>query len=411
MLRSPTSDVRRLFLTRCIRMFAYGMLSLVLIPYLAALGLSARKIGLLFALTYAGDILISLWLTTSADRHGRRLTLIAGSLLMIFAAAFFAGVGHFLLLLVAATIGVISPSGYEVGPFLAVEQAALTQVLPDDRRTHVFAWYNLAGSLATAAGSLVGGLLASAAERARFHGANVQRPVVIAYGLLGIALAVYFARLTPAIEVPPATAPRKSAIGLHKSRGVVARLSALFALDAFGGGFVIQSLLVAWFIQRFGLGMAWLGGLFMAANVLAGLSSLWAASLARRFGLINTMVFTHLPSNILLILVPLMPNVWLAIGILLVRFSISQMDVPTRQSYTVAVVDPDERSAAAGITGIARSVGVSFSQLLAGWVLAHASLAAAPFFIAGGCKIVYDLLLYRSFVRHKPPEETRGGGR
>jgi predicted MFS family arabinose efflux permease len=186
---------------------------------------------------------------------------------------------------------------------------------------------------------------------------------------------------------------------------VVARLSCLFALDAFGGGFVIQSIVVYWFNRRFGLGTAALGTLFMIANVLAGFSSLWAASLARRFGLINTMVFTHLPSNILLILVPLMPDVWLAMFLLLLRFSISQMDVPTRQSYTVAVVDPDERSAAAGITGIARSVGVSLSPLLAGWLLAQASLLAVPFFIAGGCKIVYDLLLYRSFVRHKPPEE------
>ena len=405
MLRTLSPDALRLFITRCIRMFAYGMISLVLFLYLGELGLSAKKIGLLIALTYAGDILISLWLTTSADRHGRRLTLIIGSLLMIFAAAFFAGVSHFLLLLMAATIGVISPSGYEVGPFLAVEQAALAQVLHDDQRTHAFAWYNLAGSFATAVGSLAGGLLASAAAFFHFQGANIQRPIVIAYGLLGIALVVSFARLSPAIEAPPITTPRKSTLGLHKSRGVVARLSALFALDAFGGGFVIQSILVVWFNRRFGLGMAGLGTLFMLANVLAGLSSLWAVSLAKRFGLINTMVFTHLPSNILLILVPLMPNVWLAMAVMLIRFSISQMDVPTRQSYTVAVVDPDERSAAAGITGIARYVGVSCSQLLAGWVLAHASLMAAPFFIAGGCKIVYDLLLYRSFVRHKPPEE------
>ncbi len=386
-------------------MFAYGMLSVVLFLYLSSLGLSDQRIGLLFTLTYAGDILISLWLTTSADRHGRRLTLVVGALLMIFAAAFFAGVGHFLLLLMAATIGVISPSGNEVGPFLAVEQAALSQVLRDDQRTRIFAWYNLAGSLATGAGSLVGGLLASAAKLAQFQGGNIQRPVVVCYGLLGIALAVLFTRMSPAIEAPPVTTPRKSTFGLHKSRGVVARLSCLFALDAFGGGFVIQSILVVWFYRRFGLDMAGLGTLFMIANVLAGFSSLWAASLARRFGLINTMVFTHLPSNILLILVPLMPNVWSAMAVLLLRFSISQMDVPTRQSYTVAVVDPDERSAAAGITGIARSVGVSLSPLLAGWLLAHASLLAVPFFIAGGSKIIYDLLLYRSFVRQKPPEE------
>ncbi|MGA2500880.1 MAG: MFS transporter, partial [Tepidisphaeraceae bacterium] len=208
MLRTLSVDARRLFLTRCIRMFAYGMLSVVLFLYLHAIGLSDKKIGLLFTLTYAGDILISLWLTTSADRHGRRLTLIIGALLMVFAAAFFAGVGHFLLLLMAATIGVISPSGNEVGPFLAVEQASLSQVLRDDQRTRIFAWYNLAGSLATGAGSLAGGMLAAAAKLAQLQGGNIHRPVVVAYGLLGIALAVFFTRLSPAIEAPPATAPR-----------------------------------------------------------------------------------------------------------------------------------------------------------------------------------------------------------
>ena len=194
------------------------------------------------------------------------------------------------------------------------------------------------------------------------------------------------------------TAPQ----GLHRSRGVVLRLSALFALDAFGGGFILQSIVAYWFHIRFHLDPALLGGIFFVANLLAAASALAAASLAKRFGLINTMVFTHLPSNVLLILVPLMPNLPLAVTVLLIRFCISQMDVPTRQSYTMAVVHPDERSAASGITTVARSIGAAISPTLAGYLLARPDLISVPFFIAGGVKIVYDLWLYREFVSHKP---------
>lgn len=183
-------------------------------------------------------------------------------------------------------------------------------------------------------------------------------------------------------------------------------LSALFALDAFAGGFVVQSLLAYWFYLRFGVEPGLLGSIFFGANVLAGISALLAARLAARFGLINTMVFTHIPSNILLCLVPLMPNLSLAIIVMLLRFSISQMDVPTRQSYTVAVVAPDERAAAAGVTNIARSLGAALSPLLSALLLANPLLSNAPLFLAGGLKIVYDLLLYRRFRALKPPEEN-----
>ncbi len=195
-------------------------------------------------------------------------------------------------------------------------------------------------------------------------------------------------------------------LGLHRSRKVVFQLSSLFALDAFAGGFVVQSMVAYWFHVRFGADVETIGAIFFGANILAGVSALLAAPIAARFGLINTMVFTHIPSNVLLMLVPLMPTLQLAVGVLLLRFSISQMDVPTRQSYTMAVVDPDERSAAAGVTGIARSVGAALSPFLSGLLLAGMLTLSAPFFIAGGLKIVYDLLLYRSFKRVKPPEET-----
>jgi predicted MFS family arabinose efflux permease len=199
----------------------------------------------------------------------------------------------------------------------------------------------------------------------------------------------------------------RARLGLHRSRGVVLRLSALFALDAFAGGLVVQSLLAYWLHIRFGLDAAALGGVFFGANLLAGASALLAARIAARIGLIRTMVFTHIPSNVLLCLVPLMPTAPLAVGLLWLRFSISQMDVPTRQSYTMAVVAPDERSAAAGVTNIARSVGASASPVLAGALLANAALASVPLFLAGALKIVYDLLLYRSFVELAPPEERK----
>jgi len=244
--------------------------------------------------------------------------------------------------------------------------------------------------------------------------ADAYRSVIVLYAAIGGALALAFFRLSRRLE--PAPADRVDAPGLrwmsgvHRSRATVWRLSALFGLDSFGGGFVVQGFTAYWFHLRFGLDPGALGLLFLAANLLAGCSALLAASLAARISLINTMVVTHLPSNVLLILVPLMPTLPLAVAVLLLRFSISQMDVPARQSYTMAVVSPDERSAAAGITGVARTLGAAISPMFAGALLARADWMDVPFFLAGGLKIVYDLLLYRSFVALRPPEETASSG-
>ncbi len=411
-LRSLTSDGRRLFVTRCVRLFAYGFLSVVLVLYLHRLGFDDWRVGCLLMLTLLGDTAISLWLTTTADRVGRRKMLIVGALLMLLAGVVFAVTRDFWWLLAAATIGVISPSGNEVGPFLSIEQAALSQIVTDRERTEVFAWYNLIGSVATAWGALAGGAVCQASAYLGLQGPDIYRPLIVAYALAGIVLAVMFLGLSPRTEVGGGLAEAARVpigrFGLSKSRGIVARLAGLFALDAFGGGFVIQSIVAYWFHVRFGVEPVTLGSIFFGANVLAGLSSLAAAGLASRFGLINTMVFTHLPSNGLLILVPLMPNLPLAIALLWIRFSISQMDVPTRQSYTMAVVTPDERSAAAGVTGVARSIGAAVSPLLAALFVGSPAWASVPFFLAGGIKIVYDLLLYRSFVTLKPPEEMAG---
>jgi MFS family permease len=412
-LRELTRDGRLLFLTRITRLFAYGSLSVVLVFYLTSLGLSASQTGMLLTLTLAGDTVVSLYLTTRADRIGRRRMLLIGALLMAGAGLAFASTRNLVFLVVAGTIGVISPSGNEVGPFLPIEQAALSQVVSGHTRTAAFAWYTLAGSLATAAGSLCGGMLSQMLQRAALTPVGSYRVVVLLYAALGVVLAFLFTRLSAAAEVglPRAgtagPAPRSMRFGIGRSKKVVLKLSGLFALDSFAGAFVVQSFAAYWFYLRFGVNPGALGVIFFWANVLGGVSALLAARLAARFGLVKTMVFTHLPSNILLILVPLMPNLPLAILMLLVRFSISQMDVPTRQSYTMAMVGPEERSAAAGITGVARTTGAALAPIFAGWMFARPSLISVPFFIAGTLKVVYDLLLYRGFVAIRPPEEAR----
>ena len=396
-----TSDGWLLFATRSIRLFAYGGLSVVLVLYLVSLGLSEADIGLLLSATLIGDTLISLYLTTQADRIGRRRILIIGAALMTAAGLVFGFTTQFWLLLVAATIGVISPSGQEVGPFLSIEQSALSQVLPARARTEVFAWYTLAGSLATALGALVAGALTQTLQTS-WTLVNSYRAVVLAYAGAGVVLAFLFQRVTSASEVP---VTMTTLSGIRRSRRVVLKLSALFALDAFGGGFVVQSFAAYWFYLRFGVDPKTLGVLFFTANVLAGISALMASRLASRIGLVNTMVVTHLPSNVLLILIPFMPTLALASLLLLVRFSISQMDVPTRQSYVMAVVEPHERSAASGITGVARTTGAALSPLFAGLLFAQPSLIGMPFVIAGVLKITYDLLLFRAFRSLRPPEE------
>jgi MFS family permease len=410
-LSSLGPDARLLFATRSLRLFAYGGLSVVLVLYLVGLGLSESDTGLLLTATLLGDTLVSLYLTTRADRLGRRRMLMIGAALMAAAGIAFALTHRLWLLVVAGTVGVISPSGQEVGPFLSIEQAALSHVVEDRDRTHVFAWYTLAGSFATALGSLTAGFLTHALQKT-WTPVDSYRAVVIAYAVAGFVLLLMFRVASTAVDMPkgaPGPAPASGLArfsGLHQSHNVVLRLSALFALDSFGGGFVVQSFAAYWFYLRFGVDPKTLGMLFFAANVLAGFSALVASRLASRIGLVNTMVVTHLPSNVLLILIPLMPTLQLASLMLLLRFSISQMDVPTRQSYTMAVVTPGERAAASGITGVARTTGAAISPMLAGLLFARPSLINIPFYLAGGLKIAYDVLLLSAFSAVKPPEES-----
>lgn len=399
------NDLFLLFATRIIRMFCYGFLAVILALYLIEAGLSEKQAGFLFTLTLAGDAVITLWLTTHADSFGRKRTLLIGALLMLGAGIVFVLTKNLIVLAAAAIVGVISPNDKEIGPFLAVEQAGLTQLVSDQSRTKLFAWYNLGGSFSSAFGALTGGWLAQALQLNGWTAFESYRFILMGYALGGLILAILFLGVSPAIEAAPTQNRTKKVMGLHRSGNVVLKLSALFSIDAFAGGLLLQSMMAYWFHVKFGVDTGVLGSTFFGANILAGVSALLAVKLAEKIGLINTMVFTHIPSNILLILVPLMPTLPLAISLLLLRFSISQMDVPTRQSYTLAVVDPDERSAAAGVTAIARSVGAAVSPSLTGIFFSVPALLSAPFFLSGGLKIIYDLLLYREFRSIKPPEE------
>ena len=389
-----------LFATCGVRSFAYGFLSVVLGLYLDAIGLTTTAIGWIFTAALAGGAVMTIVITTVADSFGRKTLLILGAVLMATAGWVFAISNDPLVLTLAAIFGTISPSGKEVGPFLSIEQAILPETTQDQHRTTVFSAYNLIGSLCGALGALAVGL-PSLFSLPQITG---YRFLVWGYVICAVVMMVLFGLLSPAIEAKAKTVSQKRVIGVQRSRGIVAKLAGLFALDAFAGGFIVQSIVAYWFYLRYKTDLNALGGIFFGTNLLAALSFLAAPAIARRFGLLNTMVFTHLPSNVLLLLVPLMPNLELAVVMLLVRNLLSQLDVPTRQSYTMAVVDPDERAASAGILSVARNAGAALAPLFTGPILAVPSLGL-PFLLAGGLKIIYDLWIFAVFRKVKPPEE------
>ncbi|MDP9321132.1 MAG: MFS transporter [Chloroflexota bacterium] len=403
-LRWVTPDGRRLLLARVLRTFAYGYLSVVLGVYLDRLGLDPTRIGIVLTSAIAGSAVMTVAWSLFADRYGRRRTISSMAVLMAIGGLLFAITDSFAILVLAGFTGTISATNSEVGVFQTVDQAMLPQTAPDARRTWLFAVYN---TLATFGGAL-GALFAASVgilERLGLTGADAYRPLFVLYALVGLANLALFAGLTDKLELARVEGERRF-LGIHRSRRTVAKLAALFSIDAFAGGLVVQSLVAYWFYIRWGLEPGQLAVLFFAVNVLSGLSLLAAGWLAARFGLLNTMVFTHLPSNVLLMLVPVMPTAALAVAIFLCRMSISQMDVPTRQSYTMAVVDPDERTATAGLTNVARTASSAFSPLVTGVAFAAGSFAF-PFFLAGALKIAYDGLVYVTFRGVRPPEEVR----
>jgi MFS family permease len=404
MLRWVTPDGRRLLLARVLRTFAYGYLSVVLGVYLDRLGLDPTRIGVVLTSAIAGSAVMTVGWSLFADRYGRRRTISTMAVLMAIGGLLFAVTDSFAILVLAGFTGTISATSSEVGVFQTVDQAMLPQTAPDARRTWLFAVYN---TLATFGGAL-GALFAASVgvfEGLGLTGADAYRPLFVLYALVGLANLALFAGLTAKLELARVEGERRF-LGIQRSRRTVAKLAALFGIDAFAGGLVVQSLVAYWFYVRWGLDPGQLAVLFFAVNVLSGLSLLAAGWLAARFGLLNTMVFTHLPSNMLLMLVPLMPTAALAVAIFLCRMSISQMDVPTRQSYTMAVVDPDERTATAGLTNVARTASSALSPLVTGVAFAAGSFAL-PFFLAGALKITYDGLVYVTFRGVRPPEEVR----
>jgi MFS family permease len=397
-------DGKKLLLTRMLRTFGYGYLAVILALYMAELGLDPPSIGLILGGAIAGSAAMTVFWALAADRFGRRRTALTMAGLMTVGGLLFAVTDNFWLLLLAAFTGTISATSGEVGVFNTIEQAILPQTAAHERRTWIFSIYNTLANLAGAVGALFAGSVGILAGLG-LSGADAYRPLFVLYALIGLANLLIFASLSERVEAVRLRTERRF-VGLHRSRGTVARLSALFALDAFAGGFVVHSLVAYWFSLRWGLSAEVLGLIFFWVGLLSGLSLLAAGWLAGRIGLLNTMVLTHLPSNVLLVLVPFAPTAWLAILLFLARMSISQMDVPTRQSYTMAVVEPDERTATAGLTNVARSTASAVGPAIAGAAMSGATLGA-PFVIAGSLKIVYDLLVFLAFRRVRPPEEEQ----
>src|SRR2546426_3306274 len=368
----------------------------------AAAVLDTIQVGLVLSAAIFGSALMTVVWALAADRYGRRRTVATMAILMIAGGLLFAFGSTFPLLLLGAFTGTISATSSEVGAFLTVEQAILPQTAPPERRTWLFSIYAFVANIAQAVGSLFAGVVAAFVALG-LAGADAYRPLFLLYAVIGLLNLAIFLSLSDKVEAARVEGERRF-LGVHRSAGTVARLGALFGLDAFAGGLVVQSLVAYWFFLRWGFDPGQLGVLFFFVNVVSGLSLLAASWVASRIGLINTMVFTHLPASVLLVLVPLMPTAALAAAMFLARMSISQMDIPTRQSYTMAVVDPDERTAAAGLTNVARSTASAKSPAITGWAFSVAALGL-PFFLAGAMKIAYDLLVFFSFRGLRPPEE------
>jgi MFS family permease len=403
-----SADGRRILAARALRNFAYGFASVLLGIYLEALGYTATHVGGVLMATLLGSALLSLLFAAVADRWGRRRVLAGSAGLMACTGVIYALGAPYPVLVLGALTGTLGATSGEIGPFLSLEQAILPQTCPDGRRTQLFSLYNLQGSVAASLGALCAGLPALLQGWFGVGWLAAFKLMFLLYAALALLTLRTFLHLSSGVEVSGNGSRRRRA-PLHRSRGIVTGLSALFGLDALAGGFIVQSLIAFWFFRRWGVGPEVLGPLFLVAGLLQAASYLVAAKVAERIGLLNTMVFTHLPSNVLLMLIPAMPSLKLAAACLLLRMSLSQMDVPTRQSYIVAVVDPEERTAAASLTNVARNVAQAMTPGLAGYAMQTLSLGL-PFLLGGGLKIVYDLLLLACFRRVRPPEEQDHGG-
>jgi len=395
-------DARVLLWTRGMRAFGDGYISLLLPYYLTLLGFDALQIGVIITATLFGAGGMTLTIGLIAHRYRARSLLMAGSALLVAVALLLTRATDFWPLLIIAAFGVLNPASGDVTVFAPLEHSMLARSVSSQWRTALFARYSVVGSLVGALGAQAAGLPALLGAWVGLEPKFAVQMMFVGYALLGIGNLLLYRSLSPRIEAPASTerAP------LHKSKRTVYKLAALFSIDAFGGGFAVQSLIALWLFQRFDLSIAAASTIFFWTNILAAISFLVAARIATRIGLINTMVFTHLPANIFLILVPLMPTLPLAIFFLCLRSALSQMDVPVRSSYVMAVVSPEERAAAASVTAVPRSFAAAISPSFAGYLLTLSPFGW-PLVICGALKIVYDLLLLRMFSAVKPPEEKQ----
>lgn len=393
-------DAPRLLWTRGLRAFGDGFVSLLLPYYLTLLGYGAIEIGIIITATLLGSGAITLTVGLMAHRFNQQTLLVLAAVLMAVTGAAFMLVSSFWPLLVVAIVGTINPSSGDASIFGPLEQSLLTRTVDAAHRTALFARYSLVGALIGALGAQAAGVPEWLRQWLSIDPKPAVQAMFALYGLLGIASLFIYRRLKSGVELTTETATQP----LAQSRRTVYKLAALFSLDSFAGGLAVQSLLALWLFQRFELSIVAAGSIFFWTGLLSALSQLAAAPLARRIGLINTMVFTHLPANIFLVLVPFMPNLTLALIFLSLRAALSQMDVPARSSYVMAVVTPGERAAAASVTAVPRSLAAAASPAVAGWLLSMSAFGW-PLVFCGGLKITYDLLLLYLFRRIRPPEE------
>lgn len=396
-------DARRIVRARGLRALVDGLVAVILPSYLLARGLDTFQVGAVITATLLGSAAVTLLIGLRGGHIPRRrlLQMIAG--LMILTGVGFAVVGGFVALLVVAAIGTINPTSGDVSGFLPVEQALLPDTVPSTSRTSLFARYSLIAALAGAFGSLAAGGPEVVARHTSLTVAQVQRGVFILYAVIGVILLAQYRHLTAGGAQPDG----QPAARLGPSRAIVYRLAAIFSIDSLGGGFAVQSIIVLWLSLHFHLSTAASGAIFFWSGVLSASSALLAPVLARRIGLIRTMVFTHLPANAFLMAAALMPNAGLAVAFLLARSLLSQMDVPARTSYVMAIVRPEERTAAASVTNVPRSLASALPPLAAGWMLDHSTFGW-PLLIAGGLKAIYDLALLAMFHEIRPDEELVG---
>lgn len=407
MLNWLTRDGKLLLAARIMRTFGYGFLSVIIAIYLRLLGFDNIQIGLLLGSALVNSVIFTLFASFYADRIGRRRLLIIYASLMSVSGLIFTITDNYFLLILAAFIGTMNVTGSETGAFLTIEQATLPQTIRNKQMMNTaFALYNMVGTFSMSVGILLSGLPSLLQEQ--FYGLSQIESIkglFILYTLLGLFVIIIYIMLSRDIEVKQEAKRTIKQTLSPRSKQIVAKLSTLFAVDSFAGGFVIQSVISLWFFTRFGADLAALSYIFSAANVITALSYIAAAKIADRIGLVNTMVFTHLPSNILLILVAFAPSLQLAVILYLIRMTMSQMDVPTRQSYIVAIVSEDERTAASGLTNVSRNIAQTISPSLFGYIFQSSLSLAAPFVLGGVIKIIYDLALYFNFRNIKPKDE------